>query len=135
MSQDIITLDTSKLEYDASGQVFPKLKLYSENDVERFVQILSIDGNTVKIDQTLTEDKVFVYGQEVDDFHALNKDAIWTLTTAALQEVDRQLQAEKQKTQTLQVQVQTLKQTCDLLQQNQDQLLSRIVALESKGSA
>jgi hypothetical protein len=132
VSQDIITLDTTKLEYDASGQVFPKLRLYRENDVELIVQILSIDGNTVKIDKTLTENQVFVYGQEVDDFYALNKDAIWTLTTAALQEVDRQLQQEKQKTQTLQEEVQTLKQTCGLLQQNQDQLLSRIVALESK---
>jgi len=139
VTQDIITLDTSKLEYDVSGQVFPKLKIYMDNDVERVVQILSIDGNTVKIDKTFTEDKVFVYGQEVDDFHTLNKDAIWTLTTAALQEVDRQLQAEQQKTQTLQEQVQTLQQTCGSLQQNYvslqqnyDQLLQRILALESK---
>jgi hypothetical protein len=132
VNQDIITLDTSKLEYDASGQVFPKLRLYGENDVERVVQILSIDGNTVKIDKIFTEDKVFVYGQEVDDFHALNKDAIWTLTTAALQEVDRQLQAEKQKTQTLQSEVQTLQSEVQTLKQNYDQLLQRILALESK---
>jgi len=132
VNQDIITLDTSKLEYDASGQVFPKLKLYREDDVERFVKILSIDGNTIKIDQILTEPKVFVYGQEVDNFNALNKDAIWTLTTAALQEVDRQLQSEKEKTQTLQSEVQALKQTCVSLQQNYDQLLQRILALESK---
>ena len=146
VSQDIITLDTTKLEYDASGQVFPKLRLYRENDVELVVQILSIDGNTVKIDKTLTEDQVFVYGQEVDDFYALNKDAIWTVAAAALQEVDRQLQAEKQKTQTLQEEVQTLKQTCGLLKQtcaslqeeNQqirssyEQLLTRILVLEAR---
>lgn len=39
--------------------------------------------------------KLFVYGQEVDDFVYLKKEAIWTVATSALQEVDRQLQAEK----------------------------------------
>jgi hypothetical protein len=42
-----------------------------------------------------------VYGEEINDFHHLNKDAIWTIATAALQEVDRQLQAEKEKVKSL----------------------------------
>ena len=46
-------------------------------------------------------DRVWVYGEYVDDFHNLNKDAIWTIATAALQEVDRQLQAEKEKVKSL----------------------------------
>ena len=33
--------------------------------------------------------------KEVDDFYNLNKDANWTVATAALQEVDRQLQTAK----------------------------------------
>jgi hypothetical protein len=61
-----------------------------------------------------------VYGQEVNDFHTLNKDAIWTVATAALQEVDRQLQAEKQKTSALQTAF--------------DALLERVVALEQKSA-
>jgi len=32
---------------------------------------------------------IFFYGKQVDDFHILKKDAIWTVATAALQEVDR----------------------------------------------
>jgi hypothetical protein len=60
---------------------------------------------------------IFVYGQKVDDFHALNKDAIFTVATAALQEVDRQLQAEKAKTATLESQM--------------ADLLARVTALES----
>jgi hypothetical protein len=36
-------------------------------------------------------------GKEVNDFHGIDKDAIFTVATAALQEVDRQLQAEKAK--------------------------------------
>ena len=38
---------------------------------------------------------MFVYGREVDDFHILNKDVIFTVATAALQEVDKELQSEK----------------------------------------
>ena len=39
--------------------------------------------------------QLFVYGQEVNDFVFLKKDAIWTVATSALQEVDRQQQADK----------------------------------------
>jgi hypothetical protein len=45
-----------------------------------------------------------VYRQEVDDFIFVKKEAIWTVATSALQEVDRQLQAEKLKTETLESQ-------------------------------
>jgi hypothetical protein len=46
---------------------------------------------------TYPGNQLFVHGQEVDDFVFLKKEAIWTIATAALQEVDRQLQAEKAK--------------------------------------
>jgi hypothetical protein len=46
----------------------------------------------VKTYKTYPGDLLYVYGQRVDDFVYLKKDAIWTLTTAALQEVDRQMQ-------------------------------------------
>ena len=34
-----------------------------------------------------------MYGQQVDDFVFLKKDAIWTVATSALQEVDRKVTA------------------------------------------
>ena len=60
---------------------------------------------------------LYVYGTEVDDFHILKKDMIFSVATAALQEVDRQLQVEKAKTATLEAQV--------------ADLLARVSALES----
>jgi len=135
---DTLTVDTSKLEYDASGQLFRKLKLFKEDNTEVFVQILSVGSTTIQIDQFLTEERVFVYGQEVNNFHTLNKDAIWTVASAALQEVDRQLQAEKEKTTTLQAQCTTietgyheLKTDYNDLKTKYDSLLDRIVALEN----
>ena len=73
-----------------------------------------VDNKNFTVECDLTdikhEDQIFVYGIQVDDFHSLNKDAIFTIATAALQEVDRELQAEKEKTQTLENELGQLKQ-------------------------
>ena len=41
--------------------------------------------------------RVWVYGEEVNDFHHLDKNAVFTVATAALQEVDRRQQADQLK--------------------------------------
>jgi len=60
--------------------------------------------------------QLFVYGQEVDDFIFVKKEAIWTVATAALQEVDRQLQAEKVKVATLETQLSSVLARLDALE-------------------
>jgi hypothetical protein len=68
-------------------------------------------------DGTIGEgDSLYVYGQEVDDFVFIKKDAIWTVATAALQEVDRQLQAEKTKVATLETQLASVLARLDALE-------------------
>ena len=66
---------------------------------------------------TIPANTILLNGLRVTDFHTLNKSAIFTVATAALQEVDRQLQSEKTKTATLETQV--------------TDLLARVTALES----
>ena len=94
----VLEFDTTKLEAGAS-----KLRLYDQSNNEEDVLIDEIiDEFTVRLSKSIgNADQVFVYGQEVNDFHFLKKDAIWTTAAAALQEIDRQLQAEKAKTKTL----------------------------------
>ena len=46
-------------------------------------------------DAVITEPTMFVYGQYVYDLQILDQDTIYTVATAALQEVDRQQQADK----------------------------------------
>ncbi len=125
---------------DASGVLFTKLKVKTKDIRDQYVNIVEvIDEHTIKVDKDLTEwggsldasgqlvpgNQIFVYGQEVDDFHTLNKDAIWTVATAALQEVDRQLQAEKQKTTEMQTTITELQSTLALA-------LARLDALETR---
>ena len=75
--------------------------------------------------ENITDESVIVvYGELVEDFHCLNKESIFTVATAALQEVDRQLQAEKTKVATLESENATLKT-------QMAEVLSRLVALEN----
>ena len=81
-----------------------KVKFYGENNIIYEGIVVSFENNTLIVDldkeYILPTDinlinKIFVYGQQITDFNVLKKDAIWTLATAALQEVDRQQQADK----------------------------------------
>jgi len=66
-----------------------------------------VDEHTVRVDEDMSEwrSELFIWGQKVDDFHHLNKDYIWTVATAALQEVDRQLQAENTRNDALEARI------------------------------
>ena len=78
------------------------------------VEVVSVIDDTTftilaeEFDIDRVGDRVWVHGEYVDDFHNLNKHAIWTVATAALQEVDRQLQAEKEKVKSLEERLATL---------------------------
>ena len=54
----------------------------------------------------------------VDDFHTLKKDAVWTISTAALQQVDRELQEEKETTAELETQLAALSVRIEALKNN-----------------
>ena len=107
--------NTSGLESNASV-----IKTIGIGDKEHIVNIAEVvDERTIRVEEDLSEwtgsvdetgnvvagNQLFVYGQEVDDFHNLNKDALFSVATASIQEIDRQLQAEKAKITTLDTQV------------------------------
>ena len=46
------------------------------------------------IDKDIETDEAFVYGYNVDDFHTLNKDYIFTLNVCATQELHRRIEAQ-----------------------------------------
>jgi hypothetical protein len=119
--------DTSTLESNTFV-----MKVFDTKNNEHMVNLTEvIDEHNIRVDEDLSEwigsvdetgnvvtgNQIFVYGQQVDDFTFLKKDAIWTVSTAALQEVDRQLQNEKIRNDTLETQV--------------SDLLARVTALEN----
>jgi len=110
--------DTSTLVSNASV-----LNIFDMKEVEHTITINEvIDEHTIRVEEDLSEwiasidetgnvvagNQLFVYGQEVDDFIYLKKEAIFTVATAALQEVDRQLQAEKARNDALEARITAL---------------------------
>ena len=90
---------------DASGNQNFKVKLKdsSDNDVEvittqiidDFSFLVKVNLNDKGENTVIKEDTYFLYGQYVDDFHKIDTEHIHNIATAALQEVDRQQQADK----------------------------------------
>jgi hypothetical protein len=106
---------------DASGNPI-KIKLYDENDKEYTTTIVKIiDNTTFEISDRITNSTLFVYGQEVSDFRHVLNDAIYTITVAALQQIDREYQVTKQE-------VVELKTTVVSQQTQIDALVARLAA-------
>jgi hypothetical protein len=61
------------------------LDKYIQNGITTYMRGSQIYTGEVK-------EGIFVYGSQVNDFHAINKDTIWTITLSATQEMDSQLQ-------------------------------------------
>lgn len=108
---DSSIIDSSNIQIDVSLNENYKIR---ECCTDASFNVNDMSGNNL---YTIPANTILLNGQRVTDFHTLNKSAIFTVATAALQEVDRQLQAEKAKTATLETQV--------------TDLLARVTALES----
>ena len=118
--------DTSTLESNASV-----IKVYDTKEEEHLITLNEvIDEHTIRVEEDLSEwigsldetgnviagTQLFVYGQRVNDFHRIRKETVWTVATAALQEVDRQLQAEKVKVASLETQLTSVLARLDALE-------------------
>jgi hypothetical protein len=77
-------------------------------------------------DELITEGDYYATGQEVDDFHIVNKDMIWALAASALQEVDRQQLADKIRISELEVKVAEQQSIITQQQETINQILSRL---------
>jgi hypothetical protein len=64
--------------------------------------VLNVDENKITINETLTDKKVLVFGKEVDDFHTISKEYIFTLNVSATQELYKLIQQQNQIIQDLQ---------------------------------
>jgi hypothetical protein len=119
--------NTSNLDSNATTLIRTKGIDGEDHDIH-LVEV--IDEHTIRVEEDLSEwtgsidengnlaegDQIFVYGQEVDDFIYIKKDSIWTVATSALQEVDRQLQAEKVKVASLETQLTSVLTRLDALE-------------------
>jgi hypothetical protein len=73
------------------------VKLYDQSNNEIICKTTAIlDKRRFLVDTKINKDgEYFLYGQEIDDFHTLDKNAIFTVVTAAVQDIDRIQQAQQ----------------------------------------
>ena len=74
-----------------------KIRCYDKDNKEIYIEVMEvIDELTFRIKETeYTDNKIYVYGTEIDDFHALDKSYIYTLNVCATQELHRRIEAQK----------------------------------------
>jgi hypothetical protein len=92
-----VTLVDDKFHNLTSENIGSQIRFFDNANNQKdliLVEIVSTKVFRVK-GELDTVNSTFVYGVYVEDFHTLNKDAVFTVALAALQEVDRELQNEK----------------------------------------
>jgi hypothetical protein len=93
-----------------------KIKCYGKDNNEVLCKVDEvIDDLTFKVKaiddmKTLeyTDNKIFVYGTEINDFHTLNKDYIFTLNVCATQELHRRIKSQDERIKELEAKVERL---------------------------
>ena len=109
-NDNIITIENNTLK------VNDKITIITENNnnegIKNTYNIIEIipELNQIKIDKNLATSNCFVYGTEVNDFHTLNKDYIFTLNVCATQELYKLIQEQKNQINDLQNQLNIIKQ-------------------------
>jgi microcystin-dependent protein len=124
-----------------------RLKIQVGNQVLE-LQVTKVNDMTVAYNPEDLEDgqemqeEVFVYGYQVEDFHTLNKDYLFTINFAATQELDRTVQTQsleittqKQMLETQSLEIEDLKAVNDDLMIQNMSLKNRVSELESQLSS
>ena len=138
--------NVNNLTKDASNNLYSKLIVLDANDQEHEVTIKKIVNDycietNINLQSFVREDSsvancIFVYGQILDNVEQLSKDYIWSISTTALQEVDKQLQEEKTKNTELSNKVNVLTNETNnnkgLLETIQTELENKINAIQTE---
>ena len=84
---------------DLTSKLFIKdiIEIIDKNNKRNKYEIIEISSNQIKINKTLNDNECFIYGKEVDDFHILDKDIIFTLNVSATKELRRKAKKQKRK--------------------------------------
>jgi hypothetical protein len=87
----------------------------SEMCIRDRYKILEISSNHIKIDKKLSEDKCFIFGKEVEDFHILDEDTIFTLNVSATQELNKKIKKYKKIIKKREIKLKEIQEKIDLL--------------------
>ena len=92
-SNNTITI-SSNIESLKYNDIIEIIEIIKENEIKKRYNIknISLENNQITINENLEGSNCFVYGTEVDDFHILNYNNIYTLNVSATQELYKLIQ-------------------------------------------
>ena len=113
---DIIILPNNSINIENIINKHSRVKCYDMSNNIIIVEVIKIINEySFKIkDINYLNNKIFVYGTEVTDFHVLNKEYINTLNVCAVQELHRKIVLQQQEISILNDKVNTLIEFIDL---------------------
>jgi hypothetical protein len=118
---------------DASGNPI-QIKLYDPSNNEIKTTIKSIlDDKRFSISSALNMPSIFVYGHYINDYKYLDKDSIFTITTAALQSIDATVESQSNTIKSLQEQINTLQDQVSGLNSQNSQITDILSRLAKAG--
>lgn len=82
-------LSSSDVSFDNIYPYITKLSIIDLNGMQNLYTVTNVNNelHTITVDKNIDGNKVFIYGREVDDFHALDKSYIYTLNVCATQKL------------------------------------------------
>ena len=108
------TVDDLKSEEPGKYRVMVDVKVNGTTSESEFQWMTGNDGKTFESD--IPYEEVFLYGREVDDFHAIDKQKIFAVAYSALQQVDKIQQSLVEKVATLEATVASLTERLEALE-------------------
>ena len=102
------TIDNGYVSLETNLKVGEKVRLIFEDEASLF-DVISADKNGFKV-STDKSGKVFVYGREVDDFHAVDYESLSMLNVSATQELYRLILSQQQTIESLETEVAELQE-------------------------
>ena len=130
----------TKVKFSCSDNFNPDIDYSAEDNTEQVIteEVISVKREDGKFLFDKTWNYVAVVAKEVHDFHSLDKQKIFALHHPAIQELDRQQQADKAriaeletKNQELETKNQALETKVQTMEQQLADLLARVSALEN----
>ena len=96
-------------------------------DTEMIVNVIEIiDVTTIRVDKDIKNEKVFVYGTEVDDFHSIDYNAMISISVQSIKELDTKIEGLEQTVQTQASKISELEKMITNLLETQQKIFAHL---------
>lgn len=128
-----LTISLNKDHGFVSGD---EVKLETRSGVKKLKVLATPAPNAFSVEWTdAAEDKIYVYGKKVSDFHTVDYDRIFTLNVSATQELARRVEQLEAENAALRRQNQGLQQQNEGLRSDVSDIFKRLLELEKQSAA